>query len=45
MQHILICPFGWLGKSIMPLPGTARGMERRSRRDLEEEGGIERSGD
>lgn len=45
VQHILICPFGWLGKNIMPLPGTARGMERRSRRDLEEEGGIERSGD
>lgn len=21
MQHILICPFGWLGKNIMPLPG------------------------
>lgn len=51
MQHILICPFGWLGKNIMPLPGTDGGMERQGKRlssstgDLEEEGGIERSGD
>ena len=42
MQHILICPFGWLGKNIMPLPGPDGGMERQGKRlsrgDLEEEG-------
>lgn len=42
MQHILICPFGWLGKNIMPSPGLDGGMERqgesRSKGDLEEEG-------
>lgn len=49
MQHILICPFGWLGKNIML--GLDGGMARRGKKarqklgDLEEEEeGIERSG-
>lgn len=32
VQHILICPFGWLGKNIMPLPGLDGGMERQGER-------------
>lgn len=32
VQHILICPFGWLGKNIMPLPGPDGGMERQGKR-------------
>ena len=31
VQHILICPFGWLGKNIMPLPGPYGGMERQGK--------------
>lgn len=49
VQHILICPFGWLGKNIIPLPGPDGGMERQGKRlsrgDLRKRGGIERSGD
>lgn len=32
VQHILICPFGWLGKNIMPLTRPAGGMERQGKR-------------
>lgn len=32
VQHILICPFGWLGKNIMPLLGSDGGMERQGKR-------------
>lgn len=32
VQHILICPFGWLGKNIMPLPRPGGGMERQGKR-------------
>lgn len=48
MQHILICPFGWLGKNIMPLTGPGGGMERQGKRPSGRFGGkgrIEKSGD
>lgn len=32
MLHILICPFGSLGKNIMPLPGATKGMKRQGKR-------------
>lgn len=32
VQHILICPFGWLGKNIMPLTRLGGGMERQGKR-------------
>lgn len=32
VQHILICPFGWLGKHIMPLTRPGGGMERQGKR-------------
>lgn len=34
MQHILICPFGWLGKNIML--GLDGGMARRGKKDQAE---------
>lgn len=50
MRHILICPFGWLGKNIMPLAGMDGGMKREAGEKTEEEhwrfggrGGVERN--
>lgn len=50
VQHILICPFGWLGKNIMPLPGPDGGMARQGKRassssEIWRKEGIEGSGD
>lgn len=37
MQHILICPFGRLGKNIMPLPGMDGERESGRRAKVESE--------
>lgn len=38
VQHILICPFGWLGKNIMPLLGPDGGMDRQGKKTEQEQG-------